>query len=44
LSREIAAALGATCWRNSPMAKAALAGAIEAAHRAAGSGVKKPQR
>lgn len=31
LSREIAARLGGTCWRNSPLARAALEGAIAAA-------------
>lgn len=31
LSREIAARLGGTCWRNSPLARAALEGAIVAA-------------
>jgi predicted RecB family nuclease len=28
LSRQIAASLGASCWRNSPLARAALEGAI----------------
>lgn len=31
LSLEIAARLGGTCWRNSPLARAALEGAIKAA-------------
>jgi predicted RecB family nuclease len=34
LSAEIAAALGTTCWRNSPFARAALEGAILAASEA----------
>jgi predicted flap endonuclease-1-like 5' DNA nuclease len=34
LSREIAARLGGTCWRNSPLARAALEGAIGAARTA----------
>jgi len=34
LSREIAARLGGTCWRNSPLARAALTGAITAARDA----------
>ncbi len=29
--RQVAAMLGATCWRNSPQARAAIAGAIAAA-------------
>lgn len=28
ISQEIAAAVGTTCWRNSPLARAAVAGAI----------------
>ncbi len=28
---EVAATLGATCWSNSPLARAAIAGAIDAA-------------
>jgi predicted RecB family nuclease len=34
LSRMIAASLGASCWRNSPLARAALEGAIAEARRA----------
>lgn len=33
LCAEISRALGSTCWRNSPLARAALAGAIAAAQR-----------
>lgn len=33
LCAEISRALGSTCWRNSPLARKALAGAIEAARR-----------
>lgn len=34
LCAEISRALGSTCWRNSPLARAALAGAIAAAKQA----------
>lgn len=34
LSREIAARLGGTCWRNSPLARRALEGAIACARDA----------
>lgn len=34
LCAEISHALGSTCWRNSPLARAALGGAIAAAQRA----------
>lgn len=33
---QVAAMLGATCWKNSPQARAAIIGAVEAAKRAAG--------
>ncbi len=32
--RQIAAMLGTTCWKNSPQARAAIAGAIAAAQQA----------
>lgn len=31
---QVAAMLGATCWKNSPQARAAIVGAVEAAKRA----------
>ncbi|ONG50062.1 Pathogenicity locus [Pseudoroseomonas deserti] len=36
----IAARLGATCWRNSPQARAAIDGAIAAARAALGEGIR----
>ena len=34
--RQVAAMLGASCWKNSPQARTAIVGAIDAARRATG--------